>query len=294
MACKFPYLVQNPLPAGFSTIPVPCGKCYDCKMRIATQWAFRIYQEEKKSTSSHFVTLTYDPEHVPISKKGFMTLDDGKHLEKYWKILRNCYRYRAINPKTGRKKWCYDKVPKIKYFAVSEYGTIGDRPHYHAIILNSHPHFIEKSWKYGFVHIGNVQQASIMYCLKYMMKDGKIPKHKNDDRIPEYRRSSINLGVSYLSESVKKYHKLNPEKPYITMEGGFKVAIPRYFRKKIWNELELKEINNMIAHQMQDLKQNQEQKFNKLNPGKNYVESQRKSADYKHRIAVERSKKTRS
>lgn len=262
-------------------------------MRIATQWAFRIYQEEKKSTSSHFVTLTYDPENIPISKKGYMTLDSGKHLEKFWKILRNCYRYRAINPKTGRLKWYYDKVPKIKYFAVSEYGGKTNRPHYHALILNSHEHHIKNSWKYGFVHIGKVQQASIMYCLKYMMKDSKIPQHKNDDRIPEFRRSSVKLGLSYLTPQMIKYHRDNPEKPYIVQEGGFKVAIPRYFRKKIWNDLELKEINNMIAQIIEKKEIENENKFLTKNENQNYVERKRSSAEYKYQTAVRRTKKSR-
>lgn len=262
-------------------------------MRTATQWAFRIYQEEKRSTSSHFVTLTYDSQHVPISKKGYMTLDNGKHLQNFWKTLRNCYRYRAKNPKTNKLKWYYDKVPKIKYFAVSEYGGQTNRPHYHALILNSHEHHIQNSWKYGFVHIGKVQQASIMYCLKYMMKDTKIPQHQNDDRIPEFRRSSIKLGLSYLTPQIIEYHRKNPDKPYIVQEGGFKVAIPRYFRKKIWSDLELKEINNMIAQQIEKLEERNESRFNFNNPQRNYVEQKRRAADYRYEIAVNRNKKTR-
>lgn len=222
-----------------------------------------------------------------------MTLDSGKHLQNFFKILRNKYRYRAKNPLTGKMKWYYDKVPKIKYFAVGEYGFQKDRPHYHVILLNSHEKFIVDSWKHGNVHIGQVAQASIMYCLKYVMKDGKIPKHKNDDRVPEYRRSSLKLGENYLSKAIIDYHRKNPEKSYIIQEGGFKIAIPRYYRKKIWNDLELKKVNDIIAQHLEKVDQKREISFNQQNKKESYDDFKRKSADYKHRTAISRNKKTR-
>lgn len=295
MPCQFPYQVQNPLPVGFSTIPVPCGKCYDCKMRMATQWAFRLSQEEKQCTSSHFVTLTYDTENVPITKKGYMSLDIGKHLQNFFKTLRNQYRYKKINPETGKLKYYYDQVPKIKYFAVGEYGFQKDRPHYHVILLNSHENLITDSWRYGQVHIGKVQQASIMYCLKYVLKDGKIPKHKNDDRVPEYRRSSIKLGINYLTPEIIKYHRNNPKKAYITLEGGFKVAIPRYFRNKIWTELELQKINEIIARNLEQINELAEKKFlNENEKNHDYHGHLQSTAEYKHQRAIDRAKKTRN
>lgn len=292
MPCNTPYLIENPSPTGFSTIPVPCGKCYDCRMRLVSQWAFRLSMEEKICTSSHFVTLTYDTETVPITKRGFMSLDKTNHLKNYFKTLRNKYRYKKFDPITGREKYMYDRVPRIKYFAVGEYGFQKDRPHYHVILFNSHEQYIVESWPYGSVHVGNVEQGSIMYCLKYVMKDGKIPKHKNDDRVPEYRRSSQKLGLNYLTDAIKKYHRQNPLKPYITMEGGFKIAIPRYFREKIWDSLELSELNIMIAEQMSEIDSKNE-KIHYKTKNEDYGDYKKRNTDYRTRIQNLRAKKGR-
>jgi hypothetical protein len=293
MACQFPFMIENPLPVGFSTIPVPCGKCYDCRMRIVTQWAFRLQQEENICTSSHFVTLTYNTESVPISKKGFMTLDKESHLKNFFKKLRNKYRYRAKNPLTGKMKYYYDKVPKIKYFAVGEYGFQRERPHYHIILFNADANYIVDSWNYGDVHIGNVQEGSIIYCLKYVMKEGKIPKHKNDDRIPEFRRSSTKLGIHYLTPGAIKYHRQNITKPITTL-NGFKVPIPRYFRKKIWTEDELRKINPIIAKSIKQRIENEEFKHSlDENYDDSYTDQQRKRSDYRRKRAENRSKSQR-
>ena len=42
----------------------PCGQCINCKQRLRTQWAFRLEQEQKRSNSCLFITLTYDDEHL--------------------------------------------------------------------------------------------------------------------------------------------------------------------------------------------------------------------------------------
>ena len=53
---------------------LPCGRCYPCTMRRVSGWSFRLVQEDKRAYSSSFLTLTYNTKHVPLSKKGFMTL----------------------------------------------------------------------------------------------------------------------------------------------------------------------------------------------------------------------------
>jgi len=50
-------------------IPFPCGKCPPCKKRRTSGWSFRLMKEEERSKSALFVTLTYDTEYVPITKK---------------------------------------------------------------------------------------------------------------------------------------------------------------------------------------------------------------------------------
>ena len=99
---------------------VPCGKCYNCKSRRASTWSTRLLQESKRSTTAHFITLTYDTKYVPITEKGFMSLDK-KHLQQFFKRLRQWHGKNHIG---------------IRYYAVGEYGGKTYRPHYHIIIYN--------------------------------------------------------------------------------------------------------------------------------------------------------------
>lgn len=209
---------------GTELVPVPCGKCAPCKIRRVSQWVFRLTQEELQSTSSHFVTLTYDTEHVPITKNGYMTLDKSD-LQKFFKRLR---------------KLCPDS--KIKYYAVGEYGTTTQRPHYHAIIFNvtDSSHY-SMAWTLqskmlGSVHVGTVSKNSIAYTMKYIDKPTGKRWKGNDDRINQFPLMSKNLGVNYLSDQIINHHLTNLDKNYVTQIGGEKVAMPKYYRDRILND----------------------------------------------------------
>ncbi|UYD39231.1 MAG: replication initiator protein [Wigfec virus K19_165] len=238
-------MVKNPSPFkgdGFAHIPVPCGKCYDCKMRTASQWALRLRKEEDISISSHFVTLTYDTEYVPISSKGYMTLRLAD-VQKYFKRIR-----KNLDPAT-----------RIRYFVCGEYGTQRDRPHYHLILFNCPVEYITSCWNLGNVHIGNVSGQSIAYTLKYMMKEGKIPKHKNDDRKPEFRTMSKGLGQNYLTPAMVEFHKTHIDRLFATIEGGIRVPLPRYYRERIWNESERQEQNLILQLKLKEHQNNDKQ-----------------------------------
>lgn len=155
---------------------VPCGRCPLCLARRVSGWSFRLMQEDKVSLSSHFVTLTYDTDHVPISGRGFMSLQK-RDVQLFFKRLRK------VNDN------------KLKYYAAGEYGTKWGRPHYHIILFNCDPDTIHASWQQGSIHTGIVSAASVGYTLKYMCKPSRIPVHANDDRVPEFSLMSKNLGL---------------------------------------------------------------------------------------------------
>lgn len=225
--CMFPFHVEN---TKFRTasdahwIPVPCGKCPNCLKRRVNQWAFRLKKEEEVSTSSFFVTLTYDTHSVPISDNGYMTLRKTD-LQNYFKRLRK------LNHE------------KIKYYACGEYGTKGQRPHYHIILFNSTESSIVAAWclngnSIGHVDVGTVSGASISYTLKYINKGFTVPRHANDDRQREFSLQSKGMGASYLTAPVVAHHKANLQKAYITTEDGHKIPIPRYYKDKLYTEQE--------------------------------------------------------
>lgn len=179
--------------------------------------------------SAMFVTLTFDTEHVPISRNGFMTLDK-KPLQLFFKRLRKL------------------STLQIKYYAVGEYGGKTMRPHYHIILFNSNYSDVDKAWtldgkRIGHSHFGNVNGASVGYTLKYMTKPSKIPMHRNDDRLPEFSLMSKGLGAVYLTDAMVRYHKADLEnRMNCVLPDGKVIAMPRYYKDKIYTEQERKQI----------------------------------------------------
>lgn len=223
MACDSPFYVEIHWQP--DKVPVPCGRCPPCQSRRVAQWSFRLRKEEERSHSAHFITLTYNTDHVPISQKGFMTLCK-RDFQLFMKRLR----------KFQSKRQNY--VQKISYYVCGEYGSNTYRPHFHAIIFNSNEEAISECWKLGASHIGKVTGASIAYTLKYINKGKIIPIHQNDDRVPEFSLMSKGMGSNYLTPSIIKYHKENLERAYVTTPDGFKVALPRFYKNKIYLEHE--------------------------------------------------------
>lgn len=200
---------------------VPCGKCLECKARHISGWSFRLMQEDKYSNSSHFITLTYAPEHLVRTKKNFRTLHKP-HLQSFIKTLRYYH-----NKKFGNN--C------IKYYACGEYGGQFGRPHYHIILFNCHTEFIPLSWPYGSTHSGTVTAASVGYTLKYLFKENKAGKHRNDDRQREFALMSKGLGIRYLSPAMRQWHLNDADnRMYCNVDDGKKIAMPRYYKQKLY------------------------------------------------------------
>jgi len=237
MACDSPFYV---LPkAGTEKVPVPCGRCPPCKQRRVESWVFRLLQEEKQHTSAVFITLTYDTQHVPISPNGFMTLQKSDY-QLFMKRLRKA------NP-----TWT------LKYYACGEYGSQTKRPHYHAIIFGVEDSAaIHDAWGLGTTHVGSVSDKSIAYTMKYIDKAKRKKEHERDDRLPEFALMSKGLGANYVQdEQIQRYHQADLSRLYVTREGGHKVAMPRYYRSKLYTEQQQKQQTQLAAEQQQQKEQ---------------------------------------
>lgn len=224
--CLTPFTKRNE--KTMEIMDLPCGKCHECLSRRISGWSFRLMQEYNRATSAYFVTFTYNTDHVPITARGFMSLQKS-HVQNFFKTLRNYATKHKYNQ------------GKITYYLCGEYGSKTNRPHYHAIIFNAPINGIEKSWQYGDIHIGDVNEASVGYTLKYMCKDptNPIPAHKNDDRLPIFSLMSKGIGANYLTTAKKSWHKKDlQQRMYIPIADGKKIAMPRYYKEKIYNQTE--------------------------------------------------------
>lgn len=196
---------------------VPCGRCEFCTVTKRSDWATRIYYESKLHVGSKFVTLTY--------ANNALTWDHGNpqlvkaDLQRWFKRVR----------KAGYK---------FRYFAVGEYGSQTYRPHYHVLVFGDVPEKVLKdAWHDGMVHVGTVTQASIMYCLGYVVggKHWKMCHHRVKPFAIMSRRPGI--GANYLSKDMVAWHK-SGRKNYVLVDG-LKKHLPRFYKTKIFSKIDL-------------------------------------------------------
>jgi hypothetical protein len=175
-----------------------------------------LLKEAEVSSSALFVTLTYAPENCPLTKNKYMTLIK-KDIQDFMKRLRKHHK------------------EKLVYYAAGEYGTDTNRPHYHIILFNADMDTVNKAWKLGHIHFGSVTEASVGYCLKYISKTKDVIKHARDDREPEFQLMSKGIGKNYLTNAMRKWHKRDlTNRYYIPLKDGKKIAMPRYYKDKLY------------------------------------------------------------
>lgn len=172
-------------------------------------------EEYKRSKSAAFITLTYHPKYVP--DQGV----DKKHFQKFMKRLRK---------KSG---------DRLRYYAVGEYGSKTNRPHYHAIIFNyyGNENFLQSVWPFGIVHIGKVTEASIRYTTKYIIQRFDVPSKQNKPFALMSR--AFGIGLWYLTDEMVRWHR-EGERNY-TLTFGIKGRLPRYYKNKIWPDSEIRD-----------------------------------------------------
>lgn len=239
------------------TIPINCGKCLNCKKNRINGWSFRLMKETQISQSAHFVTLTYATQFIPLSDRGYQTLDKND-LKAFFKKLRKLQlEDSAVNisdVNSSQYNLKLDRKRPLKYYSVGEFGSIRKRPHYHIILFNLvNPDLISKAWtkihplklkdgngKYimqsiGHVHIDSVNNNTVDYTLKYISKK-QTKYYKNFDGQKEFSLMSKNLGMNYLTDEIEAWHNASDDNHYLINNRGIKIPIPKVYRDKIYTK----------------------------------------------------------
>lgn len=194
-------------------VPLPCGKCFACKVNYAQAWADRCYLESLLYKDNYFITLTFDNENVPLRVC-------KKDISSFMKSLRN-------------------HIPGCRFFSCGEHGGLSGRSHYHILLFNAPipdlKYFMRKNdsllytskllsdiWKKGFVTIGDVTRESCNYVARYVIK--KFGTHFNDEFVLMSNRPGI--GAKYFFDNKDKIIK--NDAIYI---NGKPHLLPRYFDK---------------------------------------------------------------
>jgi len=233
MKCFTPITLQK------TKVLAPCGRCYACLRNKQREWFVRLTEEAKVAKNCFFVTLTYDNEHLPIDKDGnsYVCKKDVMYFRK--RLYKNM-----------------GSPSDFRYYIASEYGPKTMRPHYHAILFNVSETdiiklhaIVRKSWSKQkqvgskardyFCHsrgitIDEVNNNRIGYVTGYVMES------KKDLQCGKkvFSLKSKGLGKSYLhSKSRVAWHKENIlEHNYYPLPDGKKMALPEYYRNKIYSE----------------------------------------------------------
>lgn len=218
-------LCVRPVKLGVSG-PFACGRCRNCRINRRREWTGRLLLHHcGHEGASAFVTLTYRPEEVHVDDKGRGVL---------WPVdIRNFLQRvrRSVGPLT--------------YVVVGEYGERSGRPHYHALlwvpdIRTDVSRVVGEAWDVGFVHVGDISEASIAYTCAYVLKR---MTSEDDERLegrpPEFGRYSHGLGVPAIA-ALRAIARPNVDGVLVIPREfrifGKRWPIPRYIRRKLREE----------------------------------------------------------
>lgn len=237
MKCISPLNIKHPS-EGKVRLNVPCGKCINCLGTRRNDWTFRLEQEQRASNTSHFITLTYDENHLTYTPEHIETLYKP-HLQKFFKKLR------YAQYKLGNKD-------KIRYYAVGEYGTKTQRPHYHAIMFNLDTEILTQLtqlWGKGLTHSAITSPATIRYVTKYLIN--KVGDY--NDRDKPFAIMSKQLGIDYLHDKFQ-YHR-DTQSLTVTNNSGTKQPLPRYYAERMFSKDEKAELVKHAIHKADQLEE---------------------------------------
>lgn len=202
-------------PQYFNGAICPCGVCMACRVHKTQEWSLRLLHESSNHEKASFVTLTYEDSKLPAN--GSLIKPD---FQNFMKRLRK------------------EVSDKIKYFACGEYGEQFSRPHYHAIIFGANPdkQLFESVWPYGFtVALPYIGLPTGNYVAGYVQKKlyGKTAvEYRKANKLAPFALMSKGLGATYLQDYGEQI-----KKDLFLRRNGYKVGIPRYYRKKLGIEV---------------------------------------------------------
>lgn len=192
--------------------------------------------ELRDHSSSCFITLTYDDEHLP----GPGSLDYS-HFQRFMRYLRRV---------PGAKG--------VRFFMCGEYGSLRGRPHYHAILFGFdfpdkrlwkrasgadlyRSALLERFWPHGHSSIGEVTYEAAAYVARYCLKKttGAMADFVYTDPetgeifTPEFARMSLKPGIGASWFERRAATDVFPHDNIILK--GITHKVPRYY-DKLWEK----------------------------------------------------------
>lgn len=231
-------------------LSVPCGRCAACRSRESLDWSTRLMIEDKSSACSWFVSLSLSDYFLHFINKDNFEVKQLKDLTDWdsdaWvNTLSKDYLKRFLDRFRHRERF-KDSPPK--WFAIGEYGSKSSREHYHVIFFFRQPvdfdvinYELTYAWMQDGYSIGNITVAPVIperiyYITGYVIEkvDPVLPDPACQ---PTFRLVSNGIGKDYIKIN-KRFHGHDPKRRYVTLDGGAKVHMPRYYSDKLYNKLD--------------------------------------------------------
>lgn len=219
----------------FASFQLPCGKCLECRLAYAREWAIRCVHEASTYEKNIFLTLTYNDESLKSPK---LIYDD---VQKFIKKLR-----KRPYSKDGQFVHQSEDPEPMGFFVTGEYGDKTKRPHWHLIVFNYEPNdglpkythvsgdvvktstTIDRIWGKGNAEYGPVNKETAGYCARYAAKKLKHGKDDEHDFHPISKKSSKHaIGKRWLEKNFTDVFNHGR----LILEDGSEVPIPRYYEK---------------------------------------------------------------
>ena len=208
-----------------SSRKVPCGKCAACLSNRRTQWVSRLSYELFHASNGHFLTLTFDDDHLVYDIKSRNPVALMSMVSDFVVSVKSKLFRKQRNP--------------LKFFAVSEYGPTTFRPHFHMLLFNLpldvDLRTIENLWYHGNIKVDHITGARIGYVTKYCLAKIDPDLWCIDD--PGYRpqmRCSKGLGKGLLSDPIvsNQYKSALIKEGYVS-NGKYRVPVSRYYKDRL-------------------------------------------------------------
>lgn len=265
---------------------IPCGMCAGCRNDHAREWAARCVCESMlyPAETCHFLTLTYNDEHLPHGTKDIASTDIDE-VRHFVDLLRKKFRDRYNH--TG-----------LRYFAATEYGDKHSRPHAHLLLFNAPfpdgdferignnfrgdvyfvSSMIDEIWRdefgesKGFHTIAELNIDTAAYTARYAMK--KLKGHSSQFYMnagiePEAQSCSLRpgIGAAYALANQGKIYTLDEFVNYdynkgryylrnvrdkLILPNGIEQKPPRYFDKLYARQSDATAYNMALIKQVRE------------------------------------------
>ena len=234
-----------------------CRKCLDCLQSKKFDWFLRCKNEILNNWKNiYFITLTFDNDHYQFHNK---------------KRLLSVFFQNVFTKFLGKKNY--------RYFAVSEYGSISNRFHFHILLYTNYffddltplhkskkgkfmqykSNFLDRYWKYGFHTITKVvNDSALTYCIKYTTKNQKLKvycsrsfgnfiKDFNNVNLLNIPNSIFINANSRIYSAYKRYlrHEINKEQLYDVWMQNEPYNVLKQEKRKLLTFNKLKNTSNL-------------------------------------------------